>query len=92
MRNCFDSESPPQVDCGRPLCCRTEDGPAKSNLSSAGPFGDYNCDAAPALFESLAHFIGGATELPALDFAVFTGDVPPHDIWEGQWTLGLKRF
>ena len=45
----------------------------------AGKWGDYNCDLPPWTYEHMLNFI--AKELPEINYAIFTGDMPPHDVW-----------
>eukprot|EP00475_Leptophrys_vorax_P022677 TRINITY_DN30897_c0_g1_i1.p1 TRINITY_DN30897_c0_g1~~TRINITY_DN30897_c0_g1_i1.p1 ORF type:complete len:561 (-),score=125.20 TRINITY_DN30897_c0_g1_i1:1206-2888(-) len=69
-----------ETNCGEPICCRPSNGPGKTPETSAGVWGDYNCDAPPALYE---HALGWVKEnLPDIDFAVVTGDLPAHNVWE----------
>lgn len=65
--------------CGEPLCCRTFDGIAP-NGSGAAYYGDYNCDTPLQTVESLFYHISALNPPP--DFILYTGDDPPHDIWE----------
>lgn len=60
--------------CGYPLCCRAEFG-----NGSSGPWGDYHCDPPSTLLESLCSDI---QSLQDIDFVLFTGDDPAHDIWQ----------
>eukprot|EP01004_Peranema_trichophorum_P002955 NODE_1976_length_1730_cov_50.573740_g1685_i0.p1 GENE.NODE_1976_length_1730_cov_50.573740_g1685_i0~~NODE_1976_length_1730_cov_50.573740_g1685_i0.p1 ORF type:complete len:550 (+),score=86.65 NODE_1976_length_1730_cov_50.573740_g1685_i0:51-1700(+) len=68
------------IDCGRPLCCHGEYGPAPSPQLAAGKFGtlDGPCDLAPETFDALVKSV--ATHIP--DFVLLTGDYPPHNVWE----------
>lgn len=63
-------------DCGEPLCCRP---PNDKKAPFAGKWGDYNCDSPPVLFENMLQWI--AKNLPNISYALFTGDMPPHDVW-----------
>jgi len=67
-----------QTHCGEPLCCRPPNA-AGTPGNSAGLWGDYNCDLPQRTYESMLSFI--ADNLPEIDYAIFTGDMPPHDIW-----------
>jgi len=69
------------TDCGLPLCCRATDGPG-----TARKFGEYNCDANVALLSSMESYINTNTTFNSrfgnsIDFMIWTGDNPPHDIW-----------
>ncbi|KYQ91360.1 sphingomyelinase [Tieghemostelium lacteum] len=60
-------------DCGRPLCCRNGTG-------DAGVWGNYQCDlpfnTVEAIFQHLS------TLEDQLDFIIWTGDNPPHNVWD----------
>ncbi|KAF7278427.1 hypothetical protein GWI33_008461 [Rhynchophorus ferrugineus] len=69
------------TNCKEPLCCRTY-----SNLRDeeeaipAGRWGSYEkCDAPKILLENMLNHI--ALEHPDIDYVIWTGDLPPHDIW-----------
>eukprot|EP00897_Mesotaenium_endlicherianum_P006404 jgi/Mesen1/5792/ME000293S04948 len=64
--------------CGRPLCCRLEDGPAPSPERRAHTFGEYTCDTSPLVLEAALNF---SSRPGWVDFVVYTGDTPPHTIW-----------
>jgi len=72
------------ADCGEPICCRPPN-PAKE--PAAGKWGNYNCDLAPWTYENMLQWI--ATNLPNISYAVFTGDMPPHDVWIENRTSSL---
>lgn len=58
-------------NCGLPLCCRNGTG-------DAGYWGSYSCDiperTLDGALEQLSKF--------DLDFVLWTGDNPPHNIWQ----------
>ena len=68
------------ADCDEPLCCRWSDGPPKSPSKAAGKWGDYRkCDLPLILFEnSLKHIADTHKDIDAI---YWTGDLPPHDVW-----------
>ena len=72
----FDPHYQPNTndDCGKPLCCRKEDGPG-----TAGFFGSPLCDPPRWTLEAMLKQI--TTEFPDIDYVFWTGDIPPHDIW-----------
>ena len=75
--------------CGEPLCCR-ESSPLLPRNDMAGYWGDYrDCDIPMRTLESLIKAI--AAKHTDLDFVIWTGDVPAHDIWNqtraGQLSL-----
>ncbi|RUP47644.1 Metallo-dependent phosphatase-like protein [Jimgerdemannia flammicorona] len=86
----FDPEYTPgsEAACDKPLCCRsdsrsssTADPPPTNITRPANPWGDYACDAPLSLHESLLSFLANnLTTLPS--FAILTGDIPPHNIWQ----------
>lgn len=77
-----------EAACDKPLCCRA-DSRSSSTANSrpskivrpAGPWGDYACDAPLNLHESLLSFIAQNISTQPT-FAILTGDVPPHNVWE----------
>ena len=70
------------TDCGLPLCCRAE----YPGTGSAGPFGDYNCDIPYATLAS------GIEAISALkpDFVLWTGDNPPHNVWNQSQAYNMQ--
>eukprot|EP00698_Gefionella_okellyi_P007656 TRINITY_DN1871_c0_g1_i3.p1 TRINITY_DN1871_c0_g1~~TRINITY_DN1871_c0_g1_i3.p1 ORF type:complete len:585 (+),score=87.29 TRINITY_DN1871_c0_g1_i3:239-1756(+) len=66
------------VDCGRPLCCRSLYG--EGNGTNAAPkWGSYHCDANILLVHALLEQVQKLQPQP--DFIIWTGDLPPHDVW-----------
>eukprot|EP00731_Ephydatia_muelleri_P015723 Em0009g147a len=59
---------------------------------SAGHYGDYNCDLPITTLELLADTIKALDPQP--DVIVYTGDNPPHDIWNETYNsqLGATQF
>ncbi|KAL1914926.1 uncharacterized protein VTP21DRAFT_7842 [Calcarisporiella thermophila] len=64
-------------DCRDPICCRPPNG--KGVKKPAGRWGEYKCDVPKALVENIIKMIPKL--VPSIDFAIMTGDMPPHDIW-----------
>lgn len=52
----------------------------------SSPWGSYGCDSPLTLIESMLEYIPTAT--PNTSFAILTGDIPPHEVWE---TLPTKK-
>ena len=79
----FDLDYQPgaATDCGLPLCCRA----AYPGTGSAGLYGDYNCDIPYTTLES------GVQAMAALkpDFILWTGDDPPHNVWNQSQAFQL---
>ncbi|KAK8388912.1 hypothetical protein O3P69_020698 [Scylla paramamosain] len=68
------------ADCDEPLCCRASSGPVKSPGDRAGYWGDYRkCDTPSRTIHSMLQHIAQAH--PDIDYIIWTGDLPPHDIW-----------
>ncbi|RXG73749.1 Sphingomyelin phosphodiesterase, partial [Armadillidium vulgare] len=68
------------ADCGEPLCCRISSGRPKRKQDAAGYWGDYRkCDTPQrtiySMFENIAYVH------PDIDYIIWTGDLPPHDVW-----------
>ncbi|KAK3926133.1 Sphingomyelin phosphodiesterase [Frankliniella fusca] len=68
------------ADCNEPLCCRLTNGPALSSLTAAGRWGDYRkCDTPKRTVDNMLQHI--ASTHPDIDYIIWTGDLPPHDVW-----------
>eukprot|EP00005_Dracoamoeba_jomungandri_P012013 CAMPEP_0174277712 /NCGR_PEP_ID=MMETSP0439-20130205/61080_1 /TAXON_ID=0 /ORGANISM="Stereomyxa ramosa, Strain Chinc5" /LENGTH=594 /DNA_ID=CAMNT_0015370055 /DNA_START=264 /DNA_END=2048 /DNA_ORIENTATION=+ len=67
-----------EAECGEPICCRPPNPPGTKR--KAGKWGDYNCDSPRIVFDSMLDFIN-STFGNTISYAVFTGDIPPHDVW-----------
>ncbi|KAF5512703.1 Sphingomyelin phosphodiesterase 1 [Colletotrichum aenigma] len=67
------------ANCSKPMCCRPytpADEPGNNDFP-AGPFGDHNCGAPRGLEQSMYAAINALSP----DFALFTGDIVDHAIW-----------
>ncbi|CAH1405253.1 unnamed protein product [Nezara viridula] len=68
------------ADCKEPLCCRLTNGPAPNPGAAAGRWGDYRkCDTPKRTVDNMLTHIT-ATH-PDIDYILWTGDLPPHDVW-----------
>ena len=67
------------VNCGLPCCCMAETGLAGEGEAGAGFWGDYNCDLPVNTFQEIVRHI--AATHTDLDYIIYTGDSPAHDIW-----------
>ncbi|XP_060532575.1 sphingomyelin phosphodiesterase-like isoform X2 [Cylas formicarius] len=68
------------ANCQEPLCCRPYSTAGKEPIIPAGKWGSYQkCDAPRVLIENTLRHI--AEEHPDIDYIMWTGDLPPHDIW-----------
>ena len=67
------------VDCGLFICCQE----GMNGSGRAGQYGDYKCDLPIATLNLLTNHLKQLNPQP--DFIVYTGDNPPHDIWEESW-------
>ena len=69
--------------CGEPLCCRASSPGSHKQISAdrkAGYWGDYrDCDIPLRTVEETFRFI--RENHPDIDYILWTGDIPPHDIW-----------
>ena len=81
-----DARYVPQTNtkCGTPLCCQAEYGPG-----DAGKFGNYACDIPELVLLSALEFVASARSTPPVDFLIFTGDNPPHNIWNQSRSQNL---
>lgn len=64
-------------DCGMPLCCRSDSGPAPSAERSAGKWGDYKCDLNTRTLESMLWYISDEIQP---DVVLWSGDSIPHNV------------
>jgi sphingomyelin phosphodiesterase len=77
------------IDCGLPLCCRTGNSTQPGNSSRL--WGEYECDPPQRMVQAALSVITQDQEkLP--DFVLWTGDTPPHDIWEESQVGQVKRM
>ena len=71
--------------CGEPLCCRKYNGAGK-----AGYWGSYECDIPVRTFEATLKHIKQIHQ--DIDFVYWTGDVPPHNVWNQTRADQLKAM
>ena len=70
------------ADCGEPLCCRAADGPAKSNATAAGKWGDYRkCDAPRILFENALQHMAETHKVIVYSTWIFYCGAPTWRYW-----------
>ncbi|XP_076361284.1 sphingomyelin phosphodiesterase-like [Tachypleus tridentatus] len=70
------------AECGEPLCCRIADGPAPDPSKAAGKWGDYrSCDTP---LQTLEHMLKHIRDNHKVDYVLWTGDIPPHDVWNSS--------
>ncbi|XP_076822580.1 sphingomyelin phosphodiesterase-like isoform X1 [Clavelina lepadiformis] len=92
-------ESGASAVCGEPLCCRDNDPTPSDAFEGAGKWGDYrNCDMPRRTVEGMME----AAKRDDLDFILFAGDIPAHDVWNqtkedqidkiNRWTTLLKTY
>lgn len=68
------------AECNEPLCCRLTNGPAPNKKAAAGRWGDYRkCDTPKRTVDNMLEHI--AHTHPDIDYILWTGDLPPHDVW-----------
>ncbi|XP_065838214.1 sphingomyelin phosphodiesterase-like [Oscarella lobularis] len=73
----FAYEEGRDTDCGEPLCCRTSD--KWVGKLGAGKWGDYKCDPPVQTLENMYEYISKNIDFDAI---YWTGDVPPHNVWD----------
>lgn len=77
------------ADCTEPLCCRLTNGLAKNKEQAAGKWGDYRkCDTPKITVDHMLKNI--AENHPDIDYILWTGDLPPHDVWNQTREENLK--
>ena len=68
------------AECGEPMCCRENSGKPNSEDSAAGWWGSYGkCDIPKHTIDNMLQHI--ATNHKDIDYILWTGDLPPHDVW-----------
>ena len=74
----FDYVEGTNAYCDEQLCCHEANGPANSTETAAGYWGAYNnCDIPPRTLRAALEDMKNRE----FDFIVWTGDNPPHEIW-----------
>lgn len=69
-----------EADCSEPLCCRLTNGHPRVPQGAAGRWGDYRkCDTPKRTIDHMLQHIS-TTHLD-IDYILWTGDLPPHDVW-----------
>lgn len=66
-----------KIECGKPLCCRTDSGMAQAGERAAGIWGDYGCDLSPTLLTSMLQYINQEIKPSAV---LWGGDSVPHNL------------
>ncbi|KAF9192897.1 hypothetical protein BGZ50_008138 [Haplosporangium sp. Z 11] len=67
-----------EADCNKPTCCRKYADSPLTPTRRASTWGDYKCDTPQKLTDDLLKFV---PKVANVNFAILTGDVPPHDVW-----------
>ncbi|KAK6618146.1 hypothetical protein RUM44_002597 [Polyplax serrata] len=67
------------AECKEPLCCRKDNVTPNKNASLAGKYGGWKCDIPEITFDDMLTHV--KKQHPDLDYILWTGDVPSHDIW-----------
>ncbi|KAI0225868.1 hypothetical protein L0F63_006549 [Massospora cicadina] len=77
-----------EADCNKPICCQKDSNSDEGNPYSvrkpAHFWGDYRCDINKPLLLSLLEGAHKEHISSNLDMAIFTGDVPAHDMWKEE--------
>ncbi|KAL3216150.1 hypothetical protein MRX96_051225, partial [Rhipicephalus microplus] len=77
--------------CDAPLCCQPDSGEVQNDTDRAGRWGDFrHCDLPFRTLDSMLEHVGTHERKP--DFAYWTGDLPPHDLWKVTRATNLKNF
>ncbi|RWS30119.1 sphingomyelin phosphodiesterase-like protein 2 [Leptotrombidium deliense] len=72
------------ADCYEPVCCRKSPNLFSSISTSAGLFGNYlHCDTPSS---TVKKSIDRMLNSHRLSYVIWTGDIPPHDIWNYKRT------
>ncbi|CAG7786610.1 unnamed protein product [Allacma fusca] len=83
-------EAGSNADCKEPLCCRLSSGPVPPRPHlGAGIWGDYRkCDTPRNTMESMFDHISRTH--PDIDYIIWTGDIPAHDVWNQTKSANLE--
>jgi hypothetical protein len=78
------------TDCDHPMCCRPNYGPraAAPQAAPAGKWGDYACDPPLNIVNATLAFASSLSS----DFVMFTGDAPPHDVWNQSAAYNMETL
>ena len=72
--------------CDEPLCCRSYLG-----NGTAGTYGSFHCDSPMPLLENLFEHLAKQWA-DVIDYVIFTGDIPPHNVWNQTREDQLKAL
>ncbi|XP_057330103.1 sphingomyelin phosphodiesterase isoform X2 [Microplitis mediator] len=77
------------ANCNEPLCCRLTNGAPTTGADAAGRWGDYRkCDTPK---RTVDHMLKHIQDTHAdIDYILWTGDLPPHDVWNQTHEENLK--
>ena len=84
------------VNCGEPVCCRNNcKNEANTTVKLSGFYGSYgNCDTPTVLLQSMFDFMkNNLTQKYGkenIDFVIWVGDGPAHDIWNESSTHKMQ--
>lgn len=70
------------ANCGKPVCCRIDDGLPSRPEDAAPKYGHPNCDAPSIVLESAFDYLKSFPESEKPDLILWTGDNTPHDVWK----------
>ncbi|XP_023247075.1 sphingomyelin phosphodiesterase-like [Copidosoma floridanum] len=77
------------AECNEPLCCRLTNGPPADQSAAAGRWGDYRkCDMPKRTLDHMLQHIRDTHS--DIDYIIWTGDLPPHDVWNQTKEENLK--
>ncbi|KAI7906482.1 Metallo-dependent phosphatase-like protein [Cokeromyces recurvatus] len=75
-----------ETKCSKPICCRRQYTDFDNIANKASPWGAFGCDSPLPLIETMLEYI--PIVAPNISFAILTGDIPPHEVWE---TLPIEK-
>lgn len=75
--------------CDLPLCCRDSVGPPDKPSNRAGKWGDHRkCDSP---LRTIDHMMNHIAKTEKIDYIIWTGDLPPHDVYNQTKAGNLKH-
>ena len=77
------------LDCGLPCCCLAGTSLAGEGELAAGYWGEYQCDVPIQTVQAMMEDIARTHQ--DLDYIIYTGDSPAHDVWKQSKDRNLEN-
>jgi sphingomyelin phosphodiesterase len=76
----LDYEVGSEADCGLPVCCKRSQKDSDVIRQPASKYGSMGCDCPIRALHELMELVTSMQD--DIDFVIYTGDSPGHDVWE----------